>query len=102
MPRLQPRGNGDVKRTAAGAALADDIVLLTDSHALITVEEHSISGGLGESCAAVLMQAGISVPFRIVGFPGEYMVTGSQSEIFDHYGISVQGLVRTVKDLLNY
>jgi transketolase len=74
----------------------------SDSRALITIEEHSNAGGLGEACAAVLMQAGLSVPFRIVGFPDEYMVTGSQSDIFDHYGISAQSLVRTVKILLNY
>ena len=74
----------------------------SDSRAMITVEEHSTSGGLGEACASVLMQAGLSIPFRIIGFPDEYMVTGSQSDIFDHYGISAQGIVRTVKSLLNY
>ena len=73
----------------------------SDSRALITVEEHSISGGLGEACAAVLLQAGLSIPFRIIGFPDEYMVTGSQSDIFDHYGISAGGLVRSAKILLN-
>lgn len=71
-----------------------------DCRALVTVEEHSIFGGLGEACAAVLMQAGIHVPFRIIGFPDEYMVTGSQLEIFDHYGISARGLAQTAKALL--
>jgi transketolase len=73
----------------------------SDSRALMTVEEHSVSGGLGEACAAVLMEAGLSVPFRIVGFPDEYMVAGSQPEIFDHYGISGRGLAETAKTLLN-
>jgi len=72
-----------------------------DSRALITVEEHSISGGLGEACAAVLAQAGLSLPFRIVGFPDEYTITGSQLEIFNHYGISAQGLANTAGILLN-
>jgi transketolase len=66
---------------------------------VVTVEEHSCAGGLGEACAAVLMQAGLHVPFRIVGFPDEDTVTGSQLEIFAHYGISAQGLARTVKGL---
>jgi transketolase len=72
-----------------------------ECRALITVEEHSVFGGLGEACAAVLMQAGIRVPFRIVGFPDEYLVTGSQVEIFAHYGISAQGLAQTARTLLN-
>ena len=68
---------------------------------LITVEEHSISGGLGEACAAALMQAGVQVRFRMVAFPDAYMVTGSQLQIFEHYGISAQGLAKAAKTLLN-
>lgn len=68
--------------------------------AIITVEEHSVYGGLGEQCASILMEKGISVPFKIVGIPDEYTVTGSQTEIFKHYGISAEGLTATVKGLL--
>lgn len=70
------------------------------TRALITVEEHSIHGGLGEACAAVLMQQHISLPFRMVGIPEEYTVTGDQLEIFDHYGISADGLSATARRLL--
>jgi transketolase len=72
----------------------------TECRAVVTVEEHSIFGGLGEACAAVLMQAGIHVPFKIVGFPDEYAITGSQLEIFSHYGISGPGLAQTARTLL--
>jgi transketolase len=68
--------------------------------AMITVEEHSIHGGLGEACAAVLQQEGISLPFRIVGLPDEDTVTGSQADIFRHYGLTMEGLVRRALDLL--
>jgi transketolase len=60
--------------------------------AVVTVEEHSVHGGLGEACAAALLQAGIAVPFRVVGIPDEETVTGSQADIFRHYGISMEGL----------
>jgi transketolase len=73
----------------------------SNSRALVTVEEHSVCGGLGEACAAVLMQAGISAAFKIIGFPDEYMVTGSQLDIFSHYGISAEALAQTGKTLLN-
>lgn len=71
------------------------------TRALVTVEEHSVSGGLGEAVASLLIQAGIMLPFKIVGFPDEYMVNGSQSEIFRHYGISPQGLAETALELLS-
>ncbi|HOQ04640.1 MAG TPA: transketolase C-terminal domain-containing protein [Anaerohalosphaeraceae bacterium] len=69
--------------------------------AVVTVEEHSCAGGLGEACAAVLMQAGVSVPFRIVGFPDEDTVTGSQLDIMAYYGISPEGLAEIGRALLN-
>ena len=71
-----------------------------DCQAIVTVEEHMVHGGLGEACAAVLAEAGESVPFRIVGIPDEYTVTGHQSEILKHYGISAEGLSRTAKEVL--
>jgi len=81
-----------------------DVDVLLDaarnSKVLITVEEHSVYGGLGEACASILMKEGIMLPFKIVGIPDEYTVTGGQLEIFDHYGISVDGLVNTAQNLL--
>lgn len=68
--------------------------------ALITVEEHSVHGGLGEACASVLMTEGIHLPFKIAGIPDEDTVSGSQAEIFDHYGISGQGLSEAAFNLL--
>ena len=69
--------------------------------AVITVEEHSVNGGLGEACASLLIQERMVVPFKIVGIPDEEMVTGSQSEIFDYYGISGNGLMETALNLLD-
>ncbi|HET9374942.1 MAG TPA: transketolase C-terminal domain-containing protein [Chthoniobacterales bacterium] len=66
---------------------------------LISVEEHSVSGGLGEACASLLLQRGRSVRFKIVGFPDEYTMTGSQMELFQHYGISGSGLAATARRL---
>jgi transketolase len=68
--------------------------------AVVTVEEHCVYGGLGEACAGVLMQAGVTVPFKIVGIPDEHTVTGSQADIFRHYGISMEGLTQTALALL--
>lgn len=69
--------------------------------AIITVEEHSVHGGLGEACAGLLLQHGLQVKFKIVGIPDEYTVTGPQLDILRHYGISREGLARIALDLLH-
>ena len=71
-----------------------------DCGAVLTVEEHSVHGGLGEACAAVLLQAGVYVPFAIAGLPDADTVTGSQSDIFQHYGITMEGLADRIVTLL--
>lgn len=68
--------------------------------AIITVEEHSIYGGLGSTVASLLMEHGVHVAFKAVAIPDEYTVTGSQKEILAHYGITPTGLVATARQLL--
>jgi transketolase len=68
--------------------------------AIITVEEHSVHGGLGSACAEVLAQNNAWVPFKIVGIPDEYTVTGSQVDIFKHYGITPERLAEVARKLL--
>lgn len=68
---------------------------------IITVEEHSVNGGLGEAVASLLFQNGCSNKFKIVGLPDDHTVSGSQTEIFNHYGISADGLKNTALNLLN-
>jgi transketolase len=72
----------------------------TETGAVITIEEHSVNGGLGEACAGLLLQEGLPSRFRIVGFPDDHTVTGSQEEIFHHYGIDGPGLAATARQLL--
>jgi transketolase len=67
---------------------------------VVTVEEHSVNGGLGEACASYLLQNRIFKPFKIMGIPDEYTVTGSQQEIFDHYGLNELGIAEQVALLL--
>lgn len=68
--------------------------------AVITIEEHSVSGGLGEKCASVLMQKNIHLPFKILGFPDEYMVNGSQKDVLDYYNMSAEKISEIAKKLI--
>ncbi len=68
---------------------------------IITVEEHSVNGGLGEAVASFLMQNSFFVPIKLIAIPDEATVSGSQQEIFNFYGISGEGLVKSALNLLN-
>jgi transketolase len=70
------------------------------SQAIITVEEHSVYGGLGSTVASLLMARGVYVPFKAVAIPDEYTVTGNQDEILAHYGITPEGLAVTAQQVL--
>lgn len=67
---------------------------------VITVEEHMVNGGLGEAIGTYLFQQGARNPFSIMGIPDEYTVSGSQAEIFNHYGLSEEGIVARARELL--
>lgn len=74
--------------------------LAIECKAILTVEEHSVNGGLGEACASWLLKNRYQKPFDILGIPDEYTVTGSQVEILNHYGISESGIAERAKALI--
>lgn len=72
----------------------------TECKAVVTVEEHSVHGGLGEAVAGVMAQTGGAPPLKILGIPDEDTVTGSQADIFRHYGISTEGITEAALAVL--
>ncbi|MFC5467311.1 transketolase family protein [Cohnella suwonensis] len=66
---------------------------------IITVEEHSVHGGLGAAVAEVVVQHH-PVPVRILGIPDEPAIAGKSSEVFAHYGISAANIKRIAREML--
>ena len=66
---------------------------------IITVEEHSIYGGLGAAVSEVVVQ-NAPVPMKIVGIKDEAAITGTSKEIFNYYGLSKENLVKLTKELI--
>lgn len=65
---------------------------------IVTVEEHSRFGGLGALVAETISEH--PVPVRILGIPDENVVHGSSPEIFHHYGLDAEGIVKAVLDFI--
>lgn len=67
---------------------------------VVTAENHSITGGLGEAVAGALMRAGAFVPFRQIALPDEFLDAGALPTLHDQYGLSVASITARVKDWL--
>lgn len=63
-----------------------------ETHRIITVEEHSKCGGLGEMVCGIISEH--PVPVKVLGFPDEDLVHGTNAELFHHYGIDAEGIVK--------
>jgi len=66
---------------------------------ILTVEEHTVVGGLGSAVAEVVVES-IPVRMRMLGFPGEFAPTGSAEFLFGHYGLTPQGIADAAEHLL--
>lgn len=66
---------------------------------VITVEEHSVLGGLGAAVAETIVQHH-PVPMRIIGIPDEPAIAGKTAEVFAHYGISGDNIKRVALEML--
>src|SRR5699024_5263984 len=68
---------------------------------IITLEEHSVYGGLGAAVSEVVSQNN-PVPMRIMGVSDEPAITGNAKEVFKHYGLDVKGVSHTVREMIGY
>jgi transketolase len=63
-----------------------------ETGAIVTVEEHTVHGGLGGAVAEVVAVER-PVPMRMCGVPGVFAPTGSTEELFRRFGLTVDGIV---------
>lgn len=67
---------------------------------VVTAENHSVTGGLGEAVAGALMRRGMHVPFRQVALPDEFLDAGALPNLHDQYGLSAGAIVQRIKNWL--
>ena len=67
--------------------------------AVVTVEDHSVNGGLGGAVAEVLAANGAHAPLRRVGMR-TFGESGSPAELYAKYGLDADGIARSVREAL--
>ncbi len=80
----------------------DSATLLKESASsrlVVSIEEHSIFGGLGSMVAQVIAQ---HAPKKVVclALPDEPAPAGTSKEVFTHYGLTGEGIAKTVRENL--
>jgi transketolase len=61
--------------------------------AVLTVENHSVIGGLGSAVAEALAEAGAGSRLSRIGIQDRFAESGSRPYLFSRYGLSVSGIV---------
>jgi transketolase len=76
------------------------ILAAKNTKCILSVEEHSIFGGLGAAVSEITSQYH-PIRMKILGIPDENAVHGQPLEVFAHYGLDEAGIDQNAKILLN-
>ena len=89
VPTIKPL---DVDTIAAEAAKGGRLV--------VTAENHTVVGGLGEAVAGALLTRGIAPRFRMIGLPDAFLAAGALPTLHDIYGLSVGKVAERIRGWL--
>ncbi len=70
-----------------------------ETGAVLTVEEHSIYGGMGSAVAEVLAEK-YPVPMKMMGVRNEFGLSGEPDELFKYFGLTEDNIVLKAEALL--
>ncbi len=67
---------------------------------IITVEDGTAKGGFGSAVMEFMAEKGFSSRMKIVGIPDKFIEHGSLEELYALCGIDEEGIIRTVKEMV--
>lgn len=67
---------------------------------IVTIENHSIIGGLGGAIAEILAQKPNHAPIRYVGVEDVFTESGSATEVKEKYGLNVENIISKVEEII--
>jgi len=74
--------------------------LANEVKAIMTIENHSIIGGLGGAIAEILAQKTNHAPITYIGVEDVFTESGSATEVKEKYGLNVENIVKKIEMLL--
>lgn len=70
-----------------------------ETGAIVTIEEHQISGGMGSAVAEVIGQ-NFPVPMQIIGVRDLFGQSGTPEELLKEYGLTKENIIKSVTKVL--
>ena len=74
---------------------------IQDTRRIITVEDHTILGGLGSAVAEVMAEAGKGCAFTRLGLNDTFAPIGLHEDIMSMLGIDCNGIINAVREAMN-
>ena len=66
---------------------------------VVTCEEHSVIGGLGEAVCAVIAEAGVACKVKRVGVKDEFGHSGPAKELLAQFGLDAAGIAKACREV---
>lgn len=73
---------------------------VADTGAILTVEEHNVTGGLGSAVAEILVDLP-RLPFRRHGVPDRFVEVGPPAALYAEYRLDASGVADVARELLS-
>ena len=91
--------NAMVINMATIKPLDDELVLAAAKKCgkIITCEEHSVIGGLGEAVCSLLSEK-LPTPVKRIGMNDEFGCSGPAGELLQHYGLCAENIAKVAKE----
>ncbi len=67
---------------------------------IVTLEDHSVIGGLGSAVAEALAESGVSCRFKRLGIPNTFPGFGSFEDLQDEHGYGISAVISQIKKML--
>lgn len=76
------------------------IKAVLDTRRIITVEDHSVIGGLGSAVAEVVVESGKACAFKKLGHQDKFAPIGLHEDIMAEVGIDSNGIISAVREVM--
>ena len=74
--------------------------LASNVKGIVTLENHSVIGGLGGAIAEIIAQKNIHAPIKYIGVEDIFTESGKAVEVKTKYGLNVDNVVKRVEEIL--
>lgn len=73
--------------------------IVSEVKGIVTVENHTINGGLAGSISEILLENGVTTKFKRIGVMDTFTESGVTKDVKNKYGISKEHIVEIIKNL---